>query len=134
MSNATSWLEGLAARGVRLSVRGKKLVLTPKSAYSELSADERKTLKQHKAAIVAIVRAGTYAPASRESQSATAPREPCPHCYRAPCIGERHALYDLLHPLTERQAFERRMAQWEKDKHEMKVRQLFGLPSPTWDL
>jgi len=134
-SDAIAWVQALQARGVRLKAHGKKgLAMVPKSAYGEMSPDERATLKRHKATIVAVVKGGHYAPAAVESMAAKAPPAPCKFCYRAPCIGESHELYDALHPLSEKQQFERRIARWEKDLREMKIRQAYDLPSSTWDL
>ena len=58
---------------------------------------------------------------------------PCKHCYRSPCIGEQHPLYFTLHPLSERQIFEREQAQLKRDVEEKLMRLQYGLPSPTWD-
>ena len=72
----------------------------------------------------------------RRERAARAGTQPdiCPHCYRSPCIGEGHGLFDALHPLTERQRFERRVAEAERDAREWEMRRRFGLPSPRWDL
>ncbi len=96
---AVAWVQALQARGVTVRAHGKKgLALVPKSAYGEMSNEERATLKAHKRDIVQIVREGKYATAAVEPQAAKAPPAPCPHCYRAPCIGESHELFSSLHP------------------------------------
>jgi hypothetical protein len=134
-SAAVAWVQALQARGVRLKAHGKKgLAMIPKSAYGEMSNEERAALRAHKRDIVALVREGKYAPTVAEPQAAKTPPAPCEFCYQAPCIGEGHELFDLLHPLTREQTLTRRLARWEKDLHEMKMRKLFGLPSPTWGL
>ena len=62
---AVTWLETLLARGVTLIARGKRLTISPKSAYAELSDAEHGTLRRHRAAIVSLVKdryAGTARP------------------------------------------------------------------------
>ena len=117
--------------------------MIPPGSYGAMSDEEHRTLRHHRAEIVNIVRehygglarATTSEPGTAGTPPPVAePPPPCPHCYQSPCIGEQHELFALLHPLTERQAFEQRMAQSEKDLHEMEMRRRFGLPSPTWDL
>jgi hypothetical protein len=110
---AVQWVEALTARGVTLQARGKNIAYSPKSAYAQLTNDERATAKAHKADIVALLRAqydgtaralpssGTAGPA-REALAPTPapapPPEPCPWCNRAPCVGPEHEHYDILHP------------------------------------
>lgn len=99
---ASAFVETLAARGVTLKARGQKgLAMIPKSAYGEMSTADRQTLKQHKAAIIAVVREGKYATTTVEPKAATPvePPEPCTYCGQAPCIGEEHQAFYALHPL-----------------------------------
>src|SRR6266487_1090092 len=95
---AAAWVEALRARGVTLRARGKNLAMMPKHAYGEMSADERKTLKLHKAAIVAIVQGETHAPAAPEPKAAPRVKqpEPCQFCGRA-CCGPDHPAYETMH-------------------------------------
>jgi hypothetical protein len=107
---AVAFVETLVARGVTLKVRGSRLAYHPKNAYGELSNDERATLKQHKAAIVAVVRgryAGTAGPhvqaATLTPSEGVAPTVApahvlCKWCNRAPCIGVEHEAFGELHP------------------------------------
>jgi hypothetical protein len=79
---AASFVQTLTARGVRLVPAGKwGLAMIPKHAYGEMSAEGRKTLKQHKAAIIAVVKAGTYA---TPSPAATRVERPMPIVPRPP--------------------------------------------------
>jgi hypothetical protein len=106
--------------------------MLPKQAFGLMSAEERQTLKQHKAAIIALVQEGRYAPTTPQPET-KAPSAPCKFCYRSPCIGEQHELFDLLHPLSERQVYERNMAHTKKFLEEIQLRLRYGLPSPEWD-
>lgn len=109
---ALAWVEALRSRGVSVQARGKNVAYHPRSAYSSLSAEERATVKEHKAAIVAVlmeryggtaqavVKGVTDATAAREPQAAPAPPPaPCKRCGRSPCIGESHPAFDALHPI-----------------------------------
>jgi hypothetical protein len=131
--DALSFVETLASRGVTLRARGRRIEVLPKAAYGEMSVEDRQTLKRHKAAIAAIAKEGRYAPVVQPQASKTPPA-PCPHCYRSPCVGEGHPHYFELHPLSERQIFERGQAQLKHDIEEKMTRLKFGLPSPTWDV
>lgn len=105
---AASWVEALRARGVTLRTRVKQLVMHPKSSFGAMSAEERATLKQHKAAIITLVReryAGTAGPvqvAALPTSEVSAPAskpEPCAYCYQSPCVGVAHAAFYALHPI-----------------------------------
>jgi hypothetical protein len=143
---AVAWIEALTARGVMLAAQGSRgLTMRPKQAYGEMSVEERRTLKRYKAAILDVLRArysGTAGPPVQVAASssdgaaptlAPAPQSaPCPHCYQRPCCGEQHELYDLLHPLAERQLYERTKAEFDKDLHAVEMRRRFGLPDVSW--
>jgi hypothetical protein len=126
-----SWVETLRGRGVTLQLRGTRLAYHPKTAYSELSNEERATLKRHKAAIVAVLReryAGMAAPPieARSSPVALAPEPvPCKWCNRAPCIGEAHEAYFVLHPL----AAQKRADEFATEQ----MRACVGRPYRLWD-
>ena len=132
---AVAWIEALTARGVSLTTRGKQLVMTPRTAYAEMSNDERRTLKLHKAAIVAIVEAGKYATATPKSATVepAIPEAVCPFCMRV-CVGREHPAFTTLHALDEHEFWRRRAEQREKERREWELRQRHGLPPPTWDL
>ena len=114
---ATTFVETLAARGVTLRVRGKKdLAMIPKRAYGEMSADERQTLKQHKAAIIAVVREGKYATTTVEPKAAAPvePPAPCAYCYQSPTAcaklrEERPDVFYALHPLEAQKRADERL-------------------------
>ncbi|HUZ81445.1 MAG TPA: hypothetical protein VMU73_04305 [Gaiellaceae bacterium] len=55
---ATSWLEGLAARGVSAIVTNGRLRILPSSAYKSLTDEELIALRHHRAAIKAAIVAG----------------------------------------------------------------------------
>ena len=107
---AVAWVEALTSRGVTVQARGKTLAYHPKSAYSEMSNEERATLRKHKSAIVAVVReryagtAGSYVSTATPTTSdgvasTTAPAPtPCRWCNRTPCIGIASEEFELLHP------------------------------------
>lgn len=93
-SAALAWVEALTARGVRLTAHRKGVMFDPKSAYREMSNEERATLKAHKHEIIALVRAGVAtraagppvqaaAPTPSEGAAPTlalAPEAPCEYC------------------------------------------------------
>lgn len=101
---AASWLEGLAARGVTVTVRNNRLWLHPASAHRALTDAEVLTLRHHRSEIKALVREGkTYAATTHEPAPATAsyvePPAACAYCYQTPCIGREHPAFDTLHAL-----------------------------------
>jgi hypothetical protein len=99
---ATSWLEGLAARGVTVTVRNNRLWLHPASAHRSLTDDEVLTLRHHRSEIKALVREGrTYATTTVEPTAAAPvqPPAPCDFCYQSPCIGREHPAFATLHAL-----------------------------------
>ncbi|MGB2710113.1 MAG: hypothetical protein WBC33_01245 [Conexibacter sp.] len=111
-SIASQWVAALTQRGVTLAARGKQLVMSPKSAYSAMTNEERATLKRHKPAIVALVKEGyadavvvgsgpsvqVAAPVTSSAAPTSAP-EPsfCAYCMRAPCAGRDHPAFATLH-------------------------------------
>lgn len=106
---ATSWLQGLAARGVGVTLRNGRLVLHPARAYKELTDAELLTLRHHRASIKDIVRAGPPVLVEALTTSvgvaptlAPAPK-PCRWCGRAPCIGVEHPAFYALHPIEAQQ-------------------------------
>lgn len=54
---AADLVNRLHARGVTVAIRGKKVVLSPPTAYKHLSDDERTTLRLHRADIKEFIRA-----------------------------------------------------------------------------
>ena len=122
-----SWLEGLAARGVSVSVRNGRLELRPARAYKELTDAELLTLRHHRQEIKAVVKAGTpfdvVRVAPTTALSAPAP-EPCKWCNRAPCIGVEHPAFYALHPIEGQKHADERLTK------EMMAR--VGKPH-TWD-
>ncbi len=93
----TSWLEGLAARGVSVKLRNGRLWLQPARAYRELTDDELLVLRHHRAAIKQVVREGWRAATSHQTEAATIDPEPamvveqgepqvepCHHCGQPP--------------------------------------------------
>ena len=104
---ATSWLEGLAARGVAVTVRGNKLVLHPAVAYKDLTDAELLTLRHHRPEIKAVIASGqpivpripVVVPDDRGKISPPPPAEVCRWCGRTPCIGETHRRFYDLHPI-----------------------------------
>jgi hypothetical protein len=109
---AVAWVQALTGRGVTLQVRGKRLVLHPKSAFGAMSTEERATLKQFKAVIIAVLTerySGCAGPSVQVAAltpsegiaptSVSAPKpERCAQCGRAPCIGQGHEHFTTLHP------------------------------------
>ena len=104
---ASAWIAALTGRGVTLAARGKQLLMSPKSAYGEMTNEERATLKQHKHAIIALVKDGlpvtvnavtAHAVTHAVASTPTPPPTPCGGCHQAPCIGETHEHFALLHP------------------------------------
>jgi hypothetical protein len=108
---ATSWLEGLAAHGVRVTIRNGRLSMHPASAYKALTDVELIALRHHREAIKAAVREGfqattTHEPAPAPEQTAAPeavaepappPPEPdCVYCGRR-CVGLTHPAYEVLH-------------------------------------
>src|SRR5687768_1644355 len=120
---ATAWLAALRARGVRIEAHGKRITLYPKHAYGEMSTDERAVLKQHKAAILTLLkerRAAGLPVQATESTVALAP-EPayCPYCMRTPCCGPAHHAYEVLHADDPAHYWRRRERLREKDNAEL---------------
>ena len=100
---AASWLQGLAARGVRCSLRNGRLWLTPRNAYKRLTDDEIVVLRHCRNAIKALVSTGVALDVAQVQVTppieADAPTpEPCRWCYAAPCIGDQHPAFLALHP------------------------------------
>ena len=114
---AASWLEGLAARGLTVTVRRGKLVLhhAKPNPYKQLTDAEAITLRHHRADIIAAVNAGISldvvraAPVVESATPAAAAPEPCSYCYRSPCIGVEHSAYFALHPVERRQRDDERL-------------------------
>ncbi len=100
---ATLWLEGLAARGVSVTVRNNRLCLHPARAYKDLTDDEVLALRHHRAAIKDVVNAGTrfdvVQPVAPAAERTTPAPKPCQWCRRAPCIGREHHAFAVLHAL-----------------------------------
>jgi hypothetical protein len=97
---ATHWLEGLAARGVAVSIRNGRLWLQPASAYHALSDDEVLVLRHHRQAIKDAIKAGVSLDVARVTPTekpTPAPEPPCAYCGQAPCIGPEHYAYQTLH-------------------------------------
>lgn len=129
---ATSWLEGLAARGATAIVTNGRLRILPSSAYKSLTDAEVLTLRHHRAAIKALVNDGvsfdvrTAPAAERATQAPAAPEpEPCKWCNRAPCIGAEHSAFYALHPI------ERQRRDDERLNAEFKA--CVGRPHRMWD-
>lgn len=133
---ASAWIAALTGRGVTLAARGKQLLMSPKSAYGEMTNEERATLKQHKHAIIALVKDGlpvtvnavtahavTHAVASTPTP---APPPWCRFCMTSPCIGPDHPAFAALH-FDDVREVERRGA--------LATQELFaqvGKPQPAW--
>ncbi len=119
----TSWLEGLAARGVAVSIRNGRLHLIPASAYRTLTDEEVLTLRHYRDAIKERIREGGAPPVAVTLPAATpaAAAQPaqCAWCYQAPCIGPEHPHFYTLHPLADRQR--------EEDRKDAEFRHYFGL-------
>lgn len=136
---ATSWLQGLAARGITTRIVNGRIRHFPASAYKSLTDDEVLTLRHHRAAIKALINAGVTfdvvrAPANVEKATPALKPEPvCPFCMGG-CVGPEHHAYATLHALDPEFIKKRDIEQREKDKNEWEMRRRFGLPSPTWDL
>jgi len=101
---ATTWLEGLAARGIAVTVRGNKLVAHPASSYKDLTDAELIVLRHHRAEIKARLQAGITlevrsAPVSTPPTPTPPPATPCRWCGCTPCIGETHRRFYDLHPI-----------------------------------
>jgi len=128
-SAARAWLEGLAARGVTVSLRGNRLELRPPSAYKLLTDDELITLRHHREDIKAIVRAGLpcVAPATPAGNAVvpTPAPAPCPYCKRA-CVGPEHFAYSTLH-------YDDPIEVQKRDAEATAVMmKQFGKPLPDW--
>lgn len=110
---ATFWLQGLAARGVRVSVRNNRIWLHPSSAYKSLADEELLTLRHHRAAIKACINSGVSFDVVRTAPAAEkttpVPEPPCKWCYRSPCIGDQHPAFYTLHPLEAQKREDRRL-------------------------
>jgi len=110
---ARCWLEGLAARGVAVTVRGNKLVLHPAVAYKDLTDAELLTLRHHRAEIKAVIASGqpivprVSAPpvsnvVSNNIEDTSPTPTPCRWCGRT-CVGEKHPYFYDLHPVERQQ-------------------------------
>jgi hypothetical protein len=103
---ATQWIDTLTARGVSLRTKGKRLEWQPGSAYKDMSDDEHRTYRHHKADIIAVINeryngmARGDIPTVEPAPTATPPPAPvhCRWCNSAPCIGEQHPAFLDLHP------------------------------------
>lgn len=100
---ATSWLHGLASRGVTCTIRNGRLWLHPASAHRALTDAEVLTLRHHRAAIKDAIKAGVSFDVVRaaptvERVTTPTPEPPCKWCNRAPCIGDQHPAFYALHP------------------------------------
>lgn len=120
---AALWLEGLAARGVSVTIRNNRLCLHPARAYKELTDAEVLTLRHHRAEIKDVVNAGTQfdvvrpAPSAEPPHTAPAPRPEtprCTYCSQSPAacatlLTDRPDVFYALHPeAREARAGERR--------------------------
>ena len=103
---ATSWLEGLAARGVSAIVTNGRLRILPSSAYKSLTDEELITLRHHRAAIKAVINAGVSFDVVRAApivaKPTPAPEPLCEWCHKSPteCNAmrdERPDVFDVIH-------------------------------------
>lgn len=143
---AAAWIDLVTSRGVAIEARGTRVVLHPKQSFSLLSVDERATLKQHKLAIVEVVRTrhhGWARPAPRApaataaSVSATASAVPsapvyCGYCMRAPCCGVDHDAYATLHERDPQAYWILRERLRAKDNEEFLLRRVHGARPHQW--
>ena len=95
---AVAWVEALLSRGVSIQLRGTSLAYRPKSGYSQMTNEERATLKRHKLEICTVLRDRYNGEAvAREESPPPAPKvfptaisepepepEPCPYCRQSP--------------------------------------------------
>lgn len=99
---ARAWIEGLAARSVRVEVKNNRVRLRPDAAFKSLTDAEYVTLRRCRDEIKALVQRGIALTSAREStpgpkQQPEAPvTPPCPYCGRE-CIGPDHSAYRTLH-------------------------------------
>ena len=111
---AASWLRGLAARGVRVTLHRNRIRLHPASAYRALTDAEILTLRHHRAAIKELVRAGIPLDVVRTTPTAEKatpePAPPCPYCYASPCVGQDHPAFFDLHPVEAQQRADQRLS------------------------
>ena len=133
---AATWVRGLGARGVTVTVRNNRLWLHPASAHAALSDDEVLTLRHCRQEIKAIVKAGLAVriadkpaqPASLEGADLTpvpAP-QPCPYCGLAPCVGADHSAYSALHHADPEEVKKR------DERATKEMMQQFGKALPDW--
>ena len=119
---ATSWLQGLASRGITTRLVNGRIRHFPASAYKQLTDDEVITLRHHRAEIRDALRAGppvqAAPPTTSEGVAPTPapPPPPCRWCHQAPCIGRAHHAFDVLH-LNDPAEIKRR-AEDEADQYE----------------
>jgi hypothetical protein len=98
---ATNLVNELRARGVTFRLTGNRLQVSP---WKRLTTEEQHAVRQEREAIKAIVRAQPEKPhhaiAVANQQPAPAPQpEPtkCAYCGCAPCVGESHPHFRVLH-------------------------------------
>ena len=143
---AEAWVEALTARGITVALRNGRLAYAPKSAYGSLTDADRAVLREHRAAIINVVRehhGGLARPASWASAAteplvtATAasvapkPAPDCRFCMR-PCIGPEHALFDVLHADDPAAYWLFRERLREKDNRDFEMRRRYGLTPYRW--
>lgn len=129
---ASSWLRGLAARGVTVTIRNGRLCIHPAAAHKQFTDAEVLTLRHHRDEIKAAVAAGiSLDVAPMPVPIPQAPDLTCPYCHRA-CIGREHPAFATLHALDPREQRRRDDEQRTRDTHERDMRQCYGIPPPAW--
>jgi hypothetical protein len=110
--DATEFAAALRAKGIELIVRGNRLSVWPKGAWTGgLDDANRNYIRDHRAELKALVLAGlpettvVWQPANavadaapQRSNTPVEPSPPCQGCDRSPCVGPDHWAFDTLHP------------------------------------
>lgn len=140
---ATSWLDGLAARGITTRLVNGRIRHFPASAYKQFTDAEIIFLRRHRAEIRDALEASgaaglpvQVAPLLLAERCAPtfepAPKH-CPFCMRSPCVGRENPAFGTFHASDPFEFWRRRAEQREKDAWEFEMRRRYGLLSPTWE-